>query len=179
MWPHVPRPQTSVHTTNSWQFLQVHWRMTDVQGFPGLPRGNLPRHVQMKKSRQGRVRLQDKPVFSRKAKHSQGVTAQSRLYVLQKPTRQERPKASIWRMEKKCLCPRLEGHTACRKDMQPLEEMFVANGLEKETRHTVVESQSQHPMTINGGQGRKHEERATWSGRGLGERPFLSFSFIP
>lgn len=59
------------------------------------------------------------------------------------------------------------------KDMQPLEEMFVANGLEKGKTHSCWVAV---PATYDNEQG---QGRAARSGRGLGKQPFLSFSFIP
>lgn len=81
------------------------------------------------------------------------------------------PKANFWRKPKKCLC------VLAWKDMRPLEEMTVANGLEKEAKHS-VQSQCRQPMTINRDR-RVNTTKGQHGQAGVGEWPFLSFSFIP
>lgn len=62
--------------------------------------------------------------------NSPGGLRQSRPGMLRSESLHSRgdPKANFWRKPKKCLC------VLARKDVQPWEEMFVANGLEKEAQ---------------------------------------------
>lgn len=58
--------------------------------------------------------------------------------------------------------------------MQTVEKMFIANGLEKEARHTIL---SHSPSNLPPGLGRLQKDDVVR--QGVGEPPFLSFSFIP
>lgn len=64
------------------------------------------------------------------------------------------------------------------KDVQTVGKMFIANGLEKEARHTVL---SHSPSNLQPRLGRREtlQKDSVRGQAGVGEAPFLSFSFIP